>query len=82
MINYCTFSLSDYREQMKTTLETRRANLRVLVAQWGGPSSLATKLGYKGPSYNSVFAPLKARVRGLFICQSFSTFRVALDRLI
>ena len=31
----------------------RRANLKVLIAQWGGPSSLAKKLGFSGPSYLS-----------------------------
>lgn len=31
----------------------RRANLRLLIAQWGGPSTLAKKLDLSGPSYLS-----------------------------
>lgn len=33
--------------------ETRRQNLRLLTAQWGGPTGLAKKLGLSGPSYLS-----------------------------
>jgi DNA-binding transcriptional regulator YdaS (Cro superfamily) len=33
--------------------EVRRASLKVLIAQWGGPTSLAKKLGLSGPSYLS-----------------------------
>lgn len=33
--------------------EVRRASLRVLIAQWGGPTSLAKKLKLSGPSYLS-----------------------------
>lgn len=29
----------------------RKINLRNLIAQWGGPTALAKKLGYGGPSY-------------------------------
>lgn len=34
-------------------LEIRRTNLKVLIAQWGGPTSLAKKLKLSGPSYLS-----------------------------
>ena len=37
----------------RETQEVRRANLKVLIAQWGGPTSLAKKLGLSGPSYLS-----------------------------
>lgn len=33
--------------------EVRRAALKVLIAQWNGPTSLAKKLGLSGPSYLS-----------------------------
>jgi hypothetical protein len=33
--------------------EVRRVNLKLLIAQWGGPTSLAKKLGFAGPSYLS-----------------------------
>lgn len=36
-----------------SVMEIRRANLRMLIAQWGGPSSLAKKLKLSGPSYLS-----------------------------
>lgn len=29
----------------------RKMNLRALIAQWGGPTNLAKKLGHSGPSY-------------------------------
>lgn len=35
------------------TMDVRRANLRLLIAQWGGPSTLAKKLRLSGPSYLS-----------------------------
>jgi hypothetical protein len=38
---------------MVDTLHTRRMNLRTLVHQWGGPTSLAKKLRLSGPSYVS-----------------------------
>lgn len=34
-------------------MDTRRQNLRVLAEQWGGPTGLAKKLKYSGPSYVS-----------------------------
>lgn len=33
--------------------DVRRGNLKVLIAQWGGPTNLAKKLGLAGPSYLS-----------------------------
>lgn len=35
------------------TTTNRRANLRLLIAQWDGPTPLAKKLGLSGPSYLS-----------------------------
>lgn len=37
----------------RDTQDVRRANLKALIAQWGGPTSLAKKLGFSGPSYLS-----------------------------
>jgi plasmid maintenance system antidote protein VapI len=34
-------------------MDTRRKNLRLLAAQWGGPTGLAKKLHLAGPSYIS-----------------------------
>jgi hypothetical protein len=36
---------------MKTVFDTRRENLKALMAQWGGPTSLAKKLGHSNGSY-------------------------------
>jgi len=36
---------------MKSTFDIRRDNLRKLMEQWGGPTSLATKLGHSNGSY-------------------------------
>lgn len=36
---------------MRSVYEQRRANLRNLVAQWGGPTSMAKKLGHSNGSY-------------------------------
>lgn len=33
--------------------DRRRASLRLLIKQWGGPTTLAKKLQHKGPSYLS-----------------------------
>jgi hypothetical protein len=41
---------------MKTIGETRRANLALLVSQWGGPTTLARRLELSGPSYLSQLA--------------------------
>jgi hypothetical protein len=40
-----------YLGQMPQVYEVRRANLRKLMTQWGGPTSLATKLGHSNGSY-------------------------------
>jgi hypothetical protein len=37
--------------QMRTVYETRRENLRTIAKQWGGPTSLARKLGHANGSY-------------------------------
>lgn len=37
----------------KGPAEVRKENLRILLAQWGGPTNLAKKLQYSGPSYVS-----------------------------
>lgn len=37
----------------------RKINLRALIAQWGGPTNLAKKLGYGGPSYLLQMVSLK-----------------------
>lgn len=36
---------------MKSVYDTRRDNLRSLIHQWGGPTSLAKKLGHSNGSY-------------------------------
>lgn len=36
---------------MTSVFDTRRANLRALVRQWGGPTSLSAKLGHANGSY-------------------------------
>ncbi len=36
---------------MKSVYETRRANLRQLIANWGGPTSLAARLGHSNGSF-------------------------------
>ena len=36
---------------MLTVYAVRRANLKTLAQQWGGPASLARKLGHSNPSY-------------------------------
>lgn len=36
---------------MKSTYEQRRENLRALTKEWGGPTSLARKLGHSNGSY-------------------------------
>lgn len=36
---------------MKSVYETRRENLRKLMHEWGGPTSLAKKLGHSNGSY-------------------------------
>lgn len=41
---------------MKSTFDIRRANLRKLMEQWGGPTSLATKLGHSNGSYMAQLA--------------------------
>ncbi len=41
---------------MNTILKTRVHNLRALMEQWGGPTSLATKLGHANGSYLSQMA--------------------------
>ncbi len=40
-----------YNGKMSTIFDTRRENLRRLIAQWGGPTSLAAKLGHASGSY-------------------------------
>lgn len=37
--------------RMETVYDTRRANLRLLAKQWGGPTSLARKLNHSNGSY-------------------------------
>jgi hypothetical protein len=41
---------------MTTTAKIRVRNLRTLMEQWGGPTSLATKLGHANGSYLSQMA--------------------------
>mgnify|MGYP000190694272 CR=1 FL=1 len=41
---------------MNSILKTRVHNLRALMEQWGGPTSLATKLGHANGSYLSQMA--------------------------
>lgn len=36
---------------MKSVYDTRRDNVRALMKTWGGPSSLAKKLGHANGSY-------------------------------
>jgi hypothetical protein len=36
---------------MRNVYDTRRENLRSLIRQWGGPTSLAKKLGHSNGSY-------------------------------
>lgn len=36
---------------MKSVYETRRMNLRAIMGEWGGPTSLAKKLGHSNGSY-------------------------------
>ena len=36
---------------MRTIYDTRRDNLRALIGQWGGPTSLSKKLGHANGSY-------------------------------
>lgn len=36
---------------MRSVYDTRRENLRALIGQWGGPTSLARKLGHANGSY-------------------------------
>jgi len=36
---------------MKSVYDTRRENLRSLIGQWGGPTSLSRKLGHTNGSY-------------------------------
>ena len=36
---------------MKSVYETRRINLRAIMGEWGGPTSLAKKLGHSNGSY-------------------------------
>ena len=36
---------------MKSVYDIRRANLRSIMAEWGGPTSLAKKLGHTNGSY-------------------------------
>jgi hypothetical protein len=36
---------------MRTIYDTRRDNLRALIGQWGGPTSLARKLGHSNGAY-------------------------------
>lgn len=36
---------------MKNNYQIRRTNLRNLISEWGGPTSLAAKLGYSNGSY-------------------------------
>jgi hypothetical protein len=36
---------------MKSVYEIRRENLRSLIGQWGGPTSLSRKLGHSNGSY-------------------------------
>jgi hypothetical protein len=36
---------------MQSVYETRRVNLRTLIGQWGGPTSLSRKLGHSNGSY-------------------------------
>jgi len=36
---------------MKSVYDTRRTNLRTLINQWGGPTSLSRKLGHSNGSY-------------------------------
>lgn len=40
-------------EPERGVYETRRANLRLLVAQYDGPTAFARRCGYRGPSYVS-----------------------------
>lgn len=39
----------------KSALELRKANLQLLIKQWGGATNLAKKLKHAGPSYLSQF---------------------------
>lgn len=36
---------------MRSIYETRRVNLRAIMGEWGGPTSLAKKLGHSNGSY-------------------------------
>lgn len=47
------FSRAIGRRLLIMDSDTRRQNLRLLAAQWGGPTGLAKKLGLSGPSYLS-----------------------------
>lgn len=38
-------------QDMKTVYEIRRANLRQLMTNWGGPTSLSARLGHSNGSY-------------------------------
>ena len=40
-----------YFAGMASVFDIRRANLRLLMRQWGGPASLAAKLGHSNGSY-------------------------------
>lgn len=40
----------------RMSIDSRRKNLKLLLHQWGGPSSLAKRLGQSGPSYLSQMA--------------------------
>lgn len=40
-----------HASQMLSVYETRRENLRMLTREWGGPTSLAKKLGHTNGSY-------------------------------
>lgn len=41
---------------MKSVFDVRRANLRKLMEQWGGPTSLSVKLGHANGSYMAQLA--------------------------
>lgn len=41
---------------MKSTFDIRRANLRKLMEQWGGPTSLSMKLGHSNGSFMAQLA--------------------------
>ena len=49
---------------MRSVYEQRRENLRELMRTWGGPSSLAKKLGHSNGSYLASLAYEHAKLTG------------------